>query len=139
MYKEQVNLTWFSIKNKLFKITKVSKEFQFQQRLQIEFTKSDEIFKEKVFADSRFDSGKIEINNIIIDKLLNIQHNQLSLRVERETYGGSGCTIYSILEHQLNIVGIVPLGPCVGYPPATQPHWIVLFSRYSRRFQKPTL
>ena len=39
-------------------------------------------------------------------------------------YGGSGCTIYSILQYQLVILKVVPAGSCIGYPPATQPHRI---------------
>ena len=62
----------------MFKTTKASKEFQFQQNLQLEFTKTDKIFKNNVFADPRFDSGKTEFKNMIIDKLLDIQHDQLS-------------------------------------------------------------
>ena len=93
--------------------------------MKIEFTKTNKIFKNKVFADPRFDSGKIEFNDIIIDKLLHIQHNQLSSRDERETYGESGCTIYSILQHQLVILEVVPSGPCRGYPPV--PNCIRLF------------
>ena len=36
-----------------------------------------------------------------IDELLDIQHNQLSSKVEMWTYEGSGWTINSILQHQL--------------------------------------
>ena len=62
-------------------MTKKVKEFKFQQNLRIEFTKNDEFFQNKIFAGPWFDSEKTEFNNI--DKLLNIQHNQHSSRVER--------------------------------------------------------
>ena len=71
-----------------FEITKKVKEFKFQQNLRIEFTKNDEFFQNKKFAGPWFDSEKTEFNNI--DKLLNIQHNQHSSRVERWTDEGSG-------------------------------------------------
>ena len=52
---------------------------------------------------------KIEFNDINIDGLLDdIQHNQYSSRVERETYEGSIRTIRSILQHPLVVSEIVP-------------------------------
>ena len=76
-YDEQLNLTRSSIKNKLFEISKKLKELKFQQNLQIELTKNDEVFKDKIFADPEFDSEKLEFNDVNID----IQHNQISQRV----------------------------------------------------------
>ena len=46
---------------------------------------------------------KIEFDDIDIGELLDIQHKQLSSRVERWTYEGSGSTINSIIQHQLVI------------------------------------
>ena len=46
---------------------------------------------------------KIEFNDINIDKLFDIQHNQLSPRVDRWTHEGSGRSINLILQHQLII------------------------------------
>ena len=40
---------------------------------------------------------KIEFTDLNVDKLLDIQHNQLSLRVEKWTYKGSGCVTHSVL------------------------------------------
>ena len=107
-YDEQLNLTWSSIKDKLFKITKECKEFKFEQNLQVEFTKNDEVFKGKVFIDPWFDSETIEFNDINIDQLHDIQHNQLLSRVERWMYEGSGWTIHSILQHHLVNSEIAP-------------------------------
>ena len=45
--------------------------------------KNNRIFHNKIFADPWFESEKMEFNNINIDELLYIQHNQLSLGVER--------------------------------------------------------
>ena len=39
------------LKNKLFEMTKGTKESIFQQKLRIEFPKSDEVFKTKIFVD----------------------------------------------------------------------------------------
>ena len=78
---KQLNLTRSSVKNKLFEITKEFKDFKFQQSLGIEYN--------EILTDPQFDSGKIQFN-INIDELLNIQHNQLSSKVERWTYEGSG-------------------------------------------------
>ena len=69
----------------MFDITKEFIVFEFQENLQIEFTKNDEVFK-----NNWFDSEKIEFNDINIDELLDIQQNQFSLRVEKWTYEGSG-------------------------------------------------
>ena len=101
----------YSIKNKLFEITKKSKEFKFQQNLRIEFSKNQEAFKNKIFADPWLDSEKLEFNDTNIDELLDIQHNQLSLRVERWIYEGSGWTINSLVQQQLIISEI---SPCEG-------------------------
>ena len=85
-YDEQLNLTRFCIKSKLFEITNEFKEFKFHQNLWIEFTRNDETFKNKIFADPWFDSEKLEFSNINIDELLDIQHDQLSSRFERWTF-----------------------------------------------------
>ena len=77
-YDEHLNLIRSAIKNKLFDITKEFIVFEFQENLQIEFTKNDEVFK-----NNWFDSEKIEFNDINIDELLDIQQNQFSLRVEK--------------------------------------------------------
>ena len=69
----------------MFDITKEFIVFEFQENLQIEFTKNDEVFK-----NNWFNSEKIEFNDINIDELLDIQQNQFSLRVEKWTYEGSG-------------------------------------------------
>ena len=69
----------------MFDITKEFIVFEFQENLQIEFTKNHEVFK-----NNWFDSEKIEFNDINIDELLDIQQNQFSLRVEKWTYEGSG-------------------------------------------------
>ena len=61
----------------LFEVTKEFKEIKFQQNIRIKFTKNDEVFKNKVFADQWFDSQEIELNLINIDELLDTQHNQL--------------------------------------------------------------
>ena len=45
-----------SIRNKLFEITREFKEFEFQQNLQIESSKNDENFKNKIFAYPWFHS-----------------------------------------------------------------------------------
>ena len=39
------------LKNKLFEMTKGTKESIFQQKLRIEFPKSDEVFRTKIFVD----------------------------------------------------------------------------------------
>ena len=51
--------------NKLFDITKAFKEFEFQEHLQIEFTKNDEVLK-----DPWFDSEKIEFNDKVQIEIL---------------------------------------------------------------------
>ena len=51
---------------KISKITKEFEELSFQQNLWIEFTKNDEVFKNKIFSDPWFDSEKIESNDINI-------------------------------------------------------------------------
>ena len=68
---------------KIFQTTK-----EFKENLQIEFTKNHEVLKNKIFADPLFDSEKIEFNDINVEELLDIQHSQLSSRVERCTYEG---------------------------------------------------
>ena len=40
--------------------------------MQIEFTKNNKVFKNKIFADPWFDSDKIEFNDINIDDVLDI-------------------------------------------------------------------
>ena len=56
--------------------------FFIKKNQQLEITKDDEVFKSKIFAKAWFDSEKIAINDISINELLVIQHNQLLLRVE---------------------------------------------------------
>lgn len=51
MYDGQLSLTRSYIKNKLFEINKELKEYEFQQNLQIEFTKNDEVFINQIFSD----------------------------------------------------------------------------------------
>ena len=46
-------ITRSSMKNELFEIGEGCREFNFKLNLLIEFTKSDEVFKNKLFADSR--------------------------------------------------------------------------------------
>lgn len=70
MISKQLNTTRSCIKNILSKITEKFKEFKFQQNLRAEFTKK--VFKNKIFADRWFDSGKIEFNDIDVEKRLNI-------------------------------------------------------------------
>ena len=41
----------------------------------MEFTKNDEVFKNKIIADPWFDSKNIEFSDINIHELLHIQHN----------------------------------------------------------------
>ena len=89
-FDEQLNLTRSNTKNKVFEEFRA---FKFQQNLQTEFTKNDEGFKNKIFADPWFDSAKIEFSNINTDELLDTQHNELSSEVERWMYDGSGWTI----------------------------------------------
>ena len=81
-YDKELNLTRSSSK-KIFQITK-----EFKENLQIEFTKNHEVLKNKIFADPLFDSEKIEFNDINVDEVLDIQHSQLSSRVERCVYEG---------------------------------------------------
>ena len=102
-YDEQLNLTRSSIKNKSFEITKESKEFNFRQNLIREFTKNDEAFKNKILKGPWFDSEKLEFNGTNIDELLDIQHNQLSSRVERWTYERSSWTINLIIQYHFII------------------------------------
>ena len=59
-------ITKSSIKDEIMEITEEFKEFKFRQNLQIEFTKSGEVW---------FGSEKIEFNDINIDELLDIQPN----------------------------------------------------------------
>ena len=47
--------------------------------------------------DPWLDSGKKKFNDTNIDEILDIQHSQLSLRIERWTYEGSSWTIHSKL------------------------------------------
>ena len=51
---------------------------------------------------------KIDFNDINIDELLDIQHNQLAARVERWVYEGSGWAIHSIIQQEL----ISEITPC---------------------------
>ena len=55
------------------------------------------------FTDPWFDSEKLKFNDTNTDKLLHIQNNQLSSRVEGWTYEGSDWTINSIIQHELVI------------------------------------
>ena len=71
---EQLNLTRSFVKNKIFEEFRA---FTFQQNFGSEFTKNDESFKSKIFADPLFDSQKIEFNNTNIDELLGMQHIKL--------------------------------------------------------------
>ena len=64
--------------------------------------------KNKIFADPLFDSEKIEFNDINVDEVLDIQHSQLSSRVERCVYEGWGWTINLIIQHKLVISEIAP-------------------------------
>ena len=52
-------------------------------KFQKEFTINDEAFWSKTFTEPWFDSEKT--NDINIDELLDIQHDQLSSRVGRQT------------------------------------------------------
>ena len=84
---------------KIYEIIKEFKDFKFQQNLRIEFTKNDEPFKNKIFADPWFGLERFKFKNINIDEILDIQHKRLSSRVENWTYEVSGWTIYSIIQH----------------------------------------
>ena len=56
---QQLNLTLQDrLLKELFEITKEYKEFKFQQNLQIEFSKNNEVFKNKIFVDRWFHSKK---------------------------------------------------------------------------------
>ena len=55
-------------------------------------------------------------NLINIDEILDIQHNQFSLRVDKWTYEGSGWTINLILQHQLVISEIASCGRSSYFP-----------------------
>ena len=59
------------------------------------------LLKTKYSQTHWFDSEKLEFNDINIDELLDIQHNQLSSRFERWTYEGSGWKTNSVIQHQL--------------------------------------
>ena len=96
---------------KIYEIIKEFKDFKFQQNLRIEFTKNDEPFKNKIFADPWFGVERFKFKNITIDEILDIQHKRLSSRVENWTYEVSGWTIYSIIQHQCVISEI---SPCEG-------------------------
>ena len=78
------------------------------QRYEIEFTNYYKVFENKIFADPRFDSEKIEFNYINIDELLDIQHNQFSSIVEKWMYERSSWTINWLIQHQLVISEIAP-------------------------------
>ena len=101
-------ITRSSMKNELFEIGEGCREFNFQLYLQIEFTKSDEVFKNKLFADSWLNWEKIEFGDTGIDKLLDTQHNKFSSRVKKRTYKGSDWTVNSIIQHQFFISEIAP-------------------------------
>ena len=63
----------------------------------------------KKFSETKYsrsmliEKKKKEFNDINIDELLDIHHNQLSSRVERWTNEGSGWTINSITHYQPGI------------------------------------
>ena len=96
-YHGQLDVIRSSIKNNLFETSKELLEFKFKQKLRKEFTNIDEVFKNKIFALTH-GLKKTEFSNINVNKLLNIQHKQLSSRVERWAYEGSGGTINSIIQ-----------------------------------------
>ena len=58
IHDQQLKLTRSSIKNKLFEISKEFKDFKLKQYVRTEFTEKDEVFKNKIFADPRFNSEK---------------------------------------------------------------------------------
>ena len=58
----------------MFEITEEFKYFKFQQNLRVEFTKTDEVFNNKIFADPWLESEKIEFNDINIDELLDVNN-----------------------------------------------------------------
>ena len=100
------SLTLSSIKNKLCEITKLFKEFKFQQSLWLESINNDKISKNKIFPYLWIDSEKkIEFSHKYIDKLIDYC-DQLLSRVERWTFEGSGLTIHLILQHVLVISNI---------------------------------
>lgn len=61
-------------------MTKEFKEYKFQQKLNIEFTKDENVFKETIFVDSWLISDKKIFDDINFDKLLDKQQNELSER-----------------------------------------------------------
>ena len=82
---------------------KKKKKKKIQQNLRIEFTKNDDPFKNKIFADPWFDEQKIGFNDTNIDEIADIQYNQLPSRVERWKQEVSGQTINLTIQHQLII------------------------------------
>ena len=58
IHDQQLKLTRTSIKNKLFEISKEFKDFKLKQYVRTEFTEKDGVFKNKIFADPRFNSEK---------------------------------------------------------------------------------
>ena len=84
--------------NKLFEINKKIREFKFLQNLQIEFTKNDKVLKKNILANTRLHSEIIESNDIKIDELIDIKHNQLSSRVEWWTDAVLCCIMKSIVQ-----------------------------------------
>ena len=81
--------------------TKRLKKFKFRKNLQIE------VLKMMMFLKTKY-SEKIQFSDIETDELLDIQHNPLSSRVERQTYKVSGRPIYSVLQHQLVLSKTAP-------------------------------
>ena len=64
-------------------------------------------------------NAKMKFNHANIDELLDIQHNQLSLRVEKWKYEGSSRIINSIIQHQIVILEIA-LCEKISYFPLTK-------------------
>ena len=60
-------------------------------------------FINKIFVEAWFDSEKIKFNDVNTEKLLDIEYNQLSLKIERLMYEGSNWTINSKSQYQLVI------------------------------------
>ena len=105
---EQLKLTRLCIKNEFFEITKEFKDFKFKQNLRLEFEKEEKVLKEIMFLDRWPNSYKKVYNDITIDKLLDKQQNDLSVRIENWTHEGSGQSIHSILRHERVISEIAP-------------------------------
>ena len=92
--------------NKSFEVTKEFKDFKFQQNLKGEYNKGKKTFNETIFVDPRFDSHKQEFSDMKIDGLLDKQHNDLSIKIEKWIHEGLNWSFYSILGCQLVILEI---------------------------------